>query len=587
MFRFKRAEFIDWAIPLVIAAFPLLWLAPIHRQFNHTYSDWKNNLWMIGYFGEYFRRHLSFPMTFNTDPWVGMPNPLFYGPLFFPLAGLVSALIGPALALRIILFGLLWLQTTQISRMIKAIYPDSYAAWAIAAVVAFAIYPLTNIYSRSAIPEFAAVSLLTSACSLWIRASIVGPQPKNWNDASWACLLLALSAGTHSLTALIGGILFGILVLSGIIRAADSGRRAAFMARYTILYLAVLSPWIYVVMKFSSRLNVARASFQGMIDFGDSIDLWWVRLLPIPFDIRPLWVEILSKVPTPYLDAQINFGLLVIAAFLAIQLRHRWRVCRQENGFTLTAAVMCFTAILGMYYLSVSPQIWQFLPHSLCIIQFAYRLISYIDLLLLILIILLLSLLKRFRLEFENKFKLCLMAAVILMAQAVLVKFNHAAFTQEKRILTGTGPFDDRSILVHLPPTFYSPLDYVIQDGYAGNAPALPRLNFLAAAGPRFGQVPTVSLNGARSFETNIQAFPWNKLVINGSLLPQTETYLSTGNTLAFGDFGRGPANQVAYAFVPDRAYVICRYVSAAALISWIGFLIGTACWRRRSRLLR
>src|SRR5579864_528830 len=149
LIRSKRSAIMEPAIPIVIACFPLLWLAPIHRHFHHALSDWDNNLWMIGYFGEYFRRHGSFPMTFNTDPWVGMPNPMFYGSLFFPLAGLLSALFGSALALRMVVVTLFWLQTTQVYRTIKAMDQDSYTAWAIAAVVAFAIYPLTNLYSRS------------------------------------------------------------------------------------------------------------------------------------------------------------------------------------------------------------------------------------------------------------------------------------------------------------------------------------------------------------------------------------------------------------------------------------------------------
>jgi len=582
--RSKREEIVQSAIPILIACFPLIWLAPIHRHFHHAVADWDNTLWMIGYNGEYFRRHLSFPLTFNTDQLVGMPNPLFYGSLFFPLAGLLSAFFGSALTLRMVVVALFWLQTTQIIRTVKAVYQDSYAAWAIAAVVAFAIYPLTNLYSRSALSEFVAVSLLTSACCLWLRAMIEGPRQRTWSSASWACLLLALSAGTHSITALFGGLFFGILVMAGISGSSDGVRRTKFMVRYTALYWMTLSPWLYVVVHYFSRLSIARVSTEGTLFFRKSIDLWWSRLLPVPFDIRTLSGGFLSEVSTPYLDAQINFGLLLIAGYLVFQVGRRFRAGRLDRGRVIPAAALCLGAFFATFYLSVSSQAWWFVPRSLHVVQFFYRLVSYCDLLLFILVLLLLSALNKFRAELESTFRICLTAAVVLMTQAVLVKFNHAAYIQEDKIVAGTVLFGDRTALKILPASFYNPRDYVVQNGYAGVAPALPLLSFLPATGARFGEVPSISLNGLKNFETNILAFPWNRLVINGKLLPSAETYISANNTLAYGDFGRGAAD-VGYLFVPDRKYLILRSVSTVVLFIWIGVLVSTALWRRRTMI--
>jgi hypothetical protein len=70
----------DPAVALLIASFPLAWLAFFNKTF---YVDWDRHLWMIAYTGEYFRHHLSFPTTFNTDDVVGVPFPIFYGTLFY------------------------------------------------------------------------------------------------------------------------------------------------------------------------------------------------------------------------------------------------------------------------------------------------------------------------------------------------------------------------------------------------------------------------------------------------------------------------------------------------------------------------
>src|SRR5438105_2590883 len=67
----------------------------------NLYFDGHNDQWFVAYFGEYFRQHLHLPAVFNSAAAVGMPQPIFYGAVFYPVLGLISAVTGAALALRI------------------------------------------------------------------------------------------------------------------------------------------------------------------------------------------------------------------------------------------------------------------------------------------------------------------------------------------------------------------------------------------------------------------------------------------------------------------------------------------------------
>src|SRR5687768_8623901 len=69
-------------------AIPVLLLFDLTANF---YYDWHNHQWLVGYFGEYFRRHWAMPETLSVAGAIGMPQPVFYGFLLYPCLGLISA----------------------------------------------------------------------------------------------------------------------------------------------------------------------------------------------------------------------------------------------------------------------------------------------------------------------------------------------------------------------------------------------------------------------------------------------------------------------------------------------------------------
>jgi hypothetical protein len=587
---FDAHEFSDLAVPIAIASFPLAWLALLEKSF---YTDWNNHLWIIGYTGEYFRHHFSFPLTLNTDQRIGITFPLFYGTLFYPLAGIISAFTGAAIALRLVLFAVMWLQASEITKLVRTVYSDRYVAWAVAGIVSFGVYPLTNLYNRSAITEFVAASLLVSACSLWLRAIYTG-LPRGWVSASLAWLLVVLSAGTHPITALVGGAFWGLLVVGSLFTTSDRRFAIRMTLAHVVASLLVLSPWLYVTLKFYKHLMMSTFS-QQVVVFSDSIDLPWSRLLPIPFDIRPLFPASFSPFSTPYLEAQINFGLLIAVCFLGFYSYTKLRTGNMSMTAELIAVAVCLGVALLVLYCSVSTHLWLAAPSFLGMIQFAYRLVTYCDLLLYLAVVLLLSTISKFRVEIRNKLQICLAIALVLMAQSVLIKFAHAASVQTNNRVPGTGLFENRRALTQLPGSFYGLDGYVSREGFAPNLHGIPTVRLHSKGGVDFG-TPESALAGPPGwFATNIQAFPWNRLVLNGKAVPKAATHISSDTILSPLEF---PAMAVmnfiddtlaartdsahtliGYRFVPHRSYLVFRFVSGAILISWSAILLIGACY--------
>ncbi len=568
----------DLVISLLIACFPLAWLA----FFNKTFAfDWNNHLWMIAYTGEYFRHHLSFPSTLNTNEVIGIPISIFYGSLLYPVAGLVSALTGAAIALRVIAVALFWLQCTQVAKLVRAVYPGRDVAWAVAAVVSFAVYPLTNLYNRSAITELVAVSLLVSACSIWLRVIYTSDGPDAWASASFAWLLLTLSAGSHPITAVLGGVLFCLLLVGGFVGAARRRALARVIVVNAPMFLVVLSPWLYATLTFHRDLWIT-SLIPSVKVYSDSIDLWWIRLFPIPFDIRPLRAA-LGSVSTAYLDAQINFGLLIIVCFLVFQVGRRVR--RHQMPFTREAGAgaVCLGLFALVCYGSTSISVWSRLPQFLAFFQFAYRLVTYCDLFLLAAVVVLLSSLRPFHEELRRPLTMCLAAAVAVMTLGVPVKFAHAAAVQRTGVLPGIGIFGERETLAHLPGSVQWP-DYGDRTGFAGVLADAPVTRLSVGTGKHFGQVDNAtSPTGSNRVATNIEAFPWNRVVLDGREVPLSETYTSDWFLSAALAVNEPSVNHVVgYKFSPDRLYTVLRTTSGLVLAGWAGGLLLVSVRRRR-----
>ena len=255
------------------------------------------------------------------------------------------------------------------------------------------------------------------------------------------------------------------------------------------------------------------------------------------------------------------------------------------------AAAICLGLFPLVLYCSISTRVWHAAPAFLGIIQFAYRLVTYCDLLLYLAIVLLLSALGKLHVEIRNKLQICLVAALSLMGQSVLIKFTHAAsITQNTRLAPGTGLFENRETLRQLPGQFYGLDGYVSRDGFAPNLDGIPTIRLRVKGDHDFGAPESALVGSPGWFSTNVQAFPWNRLVINGKVLARGATHVSSDGIISPEEFpimtrftfsedtlaahADSAPTRVEYRFVPHRSYMALRLISGTILLGWASLLL-------------
>lgn len=362
---------------IVAVLLPLALLADPHSAF---YVDWYNNLWLVAMHGQALRWHHAFPSVLNTDELVGMPVPMFYGYLLYPTLGVVSSVTGAHLAIRLGCVGLVSLEFYALSSAGRAIFRHRGLAYALAVTLIWSVYSLTDLYNRSAVPEYFATGFLTAAVAL-AAAALGESRPAAQAFHLWSAgLCAALALGSHPPTAILAAPLLGGLVLAAAVAALrwEGGRSRAVAAGGVAFALAGLAvaPWLYINLRWARHLGIW-GQVGPMMYIRDRCDNALSRFLPFPYD--PLGLVKGVAVSTPYLEAPLAFGLWVMLIWLiAVWLRDRGREGpsrpTQLARWVLPCALLwaAFLIVLSLYE-PLSAAIGYLAPSM----QFAYRLVSH------------------------------------------------------------------------------------------------------------------------------------------------------------------------------------------------------------------
>ena len=572
---------------LLALLLPCRFLWPLKANF---YVDWYNHKWTIGYFGEYFRHHGVMPAVFNTTQWGGMATPIFYGYLAYPILGIFSSVLAPGTVIRLVAVFLFAAQYHWVNQALRRLEAPRWMAQSVACLVIWATYPLTNLYNRSALTEFVATSLMTCALSLAILLYYSTSKALERRYASWMVLCLVISAGTHPITALFGIPFFCIIA---VILVQALGRNPE--RRRSILYslapgifagLVCLAPWLVATAKYAKHLAIRRA-VPAVVFFPESLDNWLTRFYPIPLDSRVQPGIPLSEISTPYLDAQVNVSLLILFLALAVGALSARRKLGPSGRFFATIAI---PALLFAFFtwISLSPASYHYLPAIAAMIQFAYRAVTYQNFALLLGIILLLIAIQRSRSPHAagilNHPALSVVAAgcILLSAYGVVLKWPHIRASRsnvgsESSLLIPSEA--ERRELIDLPLVYYGVYDYTAGDRFVPLTVAeegkVSEVNFNFDSQDNFGAALPAEINDAetRWVRTNIQAFPWNRIEIDGREFSKSDVRVYD----AVGIVLRIPAgsHRLVFRFVPDRVWEILRPVSLCTLFGWL--LIETA----------
>ena len=562
---------------------------------THFNIDWYHNLWLIGYFGEYFFEHHTFPVSINTFRFTNINMPLFYGYLFYPSLGLMSSILGPNITLRLAIVSASSMQFFAIFVLMKKLTKNVWLGIAIACLSIWTIYPLTNLYNRSAILEFfAGVFLFTSLC-IWFVSIICTDTHEKVALRVLFALSFSFVIGTHPITGFYGSIYVGVLILFSIV---FSPKKQGFWVEFlssvvvSVLVVLILSPWLYATLKFSDYLSISHYFDQKLLFF-KGIDEIWVRLSPFPLDLRSIRSGI--DMPAPYLDAQTNTPLLIYLIFQGILLIR----FSQKSNFLIAIiksemhilALVLFSLFSFIYFLIVSLSPWAATSAQWLLwrAQFAYRFVTYQNVSIFIGTVAFFMLIRKIDVQivFQPIMRYLLIGCLVLSAQSVLIKLTHAYSilghflnkqTEGDVFLKGYGiKREDKYYLINLPETFTSIGDYSTSSlGMDQNsAPSLPVIteNIIVQSQNNFGKLGEVEIYASEPVMVgvNVVPFPWSYILVNGQLVERKDTFL-------IGDriyFQLKPGNhKITAELKPDFPWKVLRIISLLAILICSFFLI-------------
>jgi hypothetical protein len=563
-------------------ALPLIPLAWIHATFA---VDWYNHLWLIGYFGEFFRIHHRMPEALNAQPTLLIAYPTFYGYLLYSVLGLPGTILSPSVVVRSAVVCLWAIRFVLTYLAARALMQQRLIPLTIACLVSWETYALTNLYNRSALTELFATGLLTSVLCLLILIVRTGDSRVRAGYTFAAGIAVSLGAMSHPITAL-----FGALFLTPLCSVAaavavstpharrDVGRLAASLLSVVVFGLLVSAPWVYATMSFSSVLKISsKESLAAVALFPHSIDAVLSRFSPIPLDTRSLAKGL--AVSTPYLDAQVNMPLLLLLAFMigagySRTCRVNGSVARLQSDRAGTILLWTSVALFAVATVaSLSAKVYGYAP-GLRIIQFPYRMVTYQNLALLAATF---AQLLRIRCDTStSQWCVVLTACLTLAATGVMVKFAHVFAvmkTVDQRMPYRVDPADPSEYL-RMPRTFYGPHAYTLNTPVRTPAQQnIGHVSFEVGKGTSFGVVQRrlVTVDAPTWVTTNVALSPWNEILIDG-----TRAVLHTFDGVHAALRVPAGTHVAGARFAPDQTFVVLRRLSNSAFLLWV---CGAAVW--------
>jgi hypothetical protein len=491
------------------------WMLNPRLVFNY---DMENSLWMMSYQAQAWRQTGSFALTLNNVQVCGMPYPLFYGWGFYPMAGVLTAGLGARLALRVILFGALAMQYTSIIRLGRKVGLAWEVRHVTALAVTWAIYPLTNLYNRGDMPEFIATAWLFSAVACLLTVVLRWPdEPCLYERWAWGFFYL-MALTTHTITGFCGGLFIFLIALTPLWRRPFPWPWIREMRMVAGAGFVISLPWLYVLFHFMGKIPVANYSAMTSTFCWTYMSDHWSELAPLR--IWPFARELWPAKQMGQLDTQISDALLLEFFLLLAMLllgRSRWK----ESGSlrVLYLSTMGLSVAIVLYIVACAPELQAHTAPIFAYAQFPYRLVNYIDLGLFVALIAMGSLIGPILSLRRWLLRAGILAALVLAVCGLVTKLHNGAMTggDEGDQWSKAHPYEVAGPVS----CFYGRGDYAVIDGLPELTPGkLPVVHVVFAPRPggRLDEVSPqmVSLKEPTLITTQIEAFPWNALIVDG-----------------------------------------------------------------------
>jgi hypothetical protein len=335
---------------------------------SHLLSDFAADAWLMQNQAEALR-HGTFPSLSLTSPFAAFyPVFAFYGGTLFAFGGVITLLVGDVRAAETIVYllalagaygGWLWLARLAGVR--------SWAAHAPAILYVTAPYVVTNINVRQDLAELVATAmiplLLASALSV-LRADRLRAGP-----AAALAVSTVVFGGSHNLTLLWGTTILTIVAAAVVVGAPQT--RSWVTRRGVLRVLAVVVP----AMAVNAWYLLPDIAYHSDTIIANRIDEWKALLREPHPELAAKNLFALGH-PTAFSGSGLSLTLPVLAmawvVVAAVVSRAQWR----ETAGRMLAVLMFLTA--GVFAVMVDAQWILALPDPWAMIQFSYRLETFV-----------------------------------------------------------------------------------------------------------------------------------------------------------------------------------------------------------------
>jgi hypothetical protein len=423
----------------------LLLLSPMLLTNRSFGPDWTNHLWALSTQGDAISGGGP-SLYFHVDILgVFYPFYAFYGGSLYAIGGGLSLVFGSAVTAYLVMWllgflmaygGLLWLSFQAGVR--------GWQAHAAPLVMVTSAYYLTDAYARGTWPELLAVSALplVLASAVWMLRS---PRLGFWPAAAFV-FATVIFTGSHNISLLWGTITVGALAAVALATVPAFRKfplgRIAFVLGLGLLAVAVNAWFLLADIAYSGRTGVAAAL--TLVAASD--------IFATPANVFLPLRHTPAASSTPGLATQLPtliglWALVVAAASFRFGFNHRLR--QIAVGLTGVMAVL-----IGLLILK---QPWEHAPHVFVLIQYTYRLESFIVIVLALLVVVLLRVIALWGSRspgWTRGLKAGLAVLLIIgFGQALVQAWDVPSHLGRARAEAATGPH-------HLPPNWFPWPDY-------------------------------------------------------------------------------------------------------------------------------
>lgn len=314
----------------------------------------------------------QFPL--RITPWQydrqRYPEFQFYSPLPYEVGGLIYKYIvpnNPYSAYKITMLLFITLGGVYMCRTARYLTGSMSASLLAGAAYVVSPYLIINVLMRGTLTEVVAQGIMPASLYYSLRCVF----SRRWRSVLWATLWLVFLAASHFITFVFATVFLGVLLGAiGILRI----RRFVRLPRLALAYLlacVMLAYWLAPVLLISKFMNVV----DHLLDPMD-----WTFLTPLSSLLGP--ASAMSE-PQPGRSSTVDLNpavgwpiLAAVCSLVSLMVFQRKGIPKSRGGFLIIPLLCMF--VLALFAIWSPVDFWKHLPKVFGVVQFSYRLLTFV-----------------------------------------------------------------------------------------------------------------------------------------------------------------------------------------------------------------